>query len=148
MKPIHTYQSLGRLIIDTVYYELSKNNGYITHRQLKDAIYKKCIKQNLFVDKSFATHKYNHGSEPTFFSHTYRWENVMSFYINQQTKANLLKTITRYKEGDKVNYISLTPQALSLLSNGINPLACANLNPFNLAREIIKQKYEDQKRTR
>lgn len=140
MKPIHTYQSLGRLIIDSVYHELLKNNGIIEYESLKDVIYKKCIKQNLFADKSFATHKYNHGSEPTFFSHTYRWENIMDFYIKQQTKANLLKTITRYKEGDKVNYISPTPQALSLLNAGINP--------FNLAREIIKQKYEDQKRTR
>ena len=139
-KTINTYQSLGRLIIDTVYQELLKNNGIIEYKSLKDVIYKKCIKQNLFVDKSFATHKYNHGSEPTFFSHTYRWETIMKFYIDQQIKVNLLKTITRYKEGDKVNYISLTPQALSLLNAGINP--------FNLAREIIKQKYEDKKRTR
>ncbi len=136
MKPIHTYQSLGRLIIDTVYQELL-NYGITDYESLKDVIYKKCIKQNLFVDKSFAMHKYNHGAEPTFFSHTYRWENIMDFYINQQTKANLLKTITRYKEGDKVKYISITPHLLY-----------ATPDPFNLAREIIKQKYEDQKRTR
>ena len=140
MEQIKTYQSLGRLIIDSVCHELLKNNGVKEYKSLKDVIYKKCIKQNLFVDKSFATHKYNHGSEPTFFSHTYRWENIVDFYIKQQTKANLLKTITIYKEGDKVNYISLTPQANSVLY--------VTHNLFDLSREIIKLKYEDKKRTR
>ena len=146
-KTVDTYQSLGRFIIEHVYLsfmrrcngvtdynDLKNRHAVIDRSQLKKEI-EHCINKTL-VEKSFAMHKYNHGHMKSSWNHTYRWENVMNFYIGKQIKAQLLDTNL-----DLVcNDIVLTDKALDKLLSGEK----AN-SFFDTARKILKQKYEEQR---
>ena len=135
-KTINTYQSLGRLMIDTVYSELLKKGSSIKQQDLKDIVYKKCIEQNSSVDNSFAMHKYNHEKYPSDYSFTYRWENIMNFYLGKQVMSELLQQNTT-RDAD---------YAYNLTNDSYEKLLSGKHSCFDEARVILRQKYEQKLR--
>lgn len=86
---INTYETLGRFIMNEVYNVLLYADSYkIPYQELKDIIKTK-IDNNPNIDKNFANHKYVYkkSDKPTSHLSTYRWENVLFYYLTQHFKA-------------------------------------------------------------
>jgi len=96
---INTYEKLGRFMMNQVYnILLSSDSHKIEYQELKHRI-KKQIDNNPNIDKKFAMQKYSHGSATlvlachtwkktsTEYLSTYRWENVLYYYLVQHHKA-------------------------------------------------------------
>ena len=86
---INTYETLGRFIMNEVYnVSLYADSHKIPYQELKDIIKAK-IDNNPDIDKNFANHKYVYkkSSKPTSHLSTYRWENVLFYYLEQHAKA-------------------------------------------------------------
>lgn len=135
---MHTYEALGRIIIEYLYDTLWVNNEKISYDQFKRKLsWFITNTESSCIDKKFAKYNYNQNKPKK--PYKYRWENVMRFYIDQQCKANLLQV--RKKNGDYGEpYIFIAPQ------NSIR--ICERHIFFDLARRIIKQNYEEQRKTR
>lgn len=83
---IKTYPQLGRFIMNEVYnILLDRDTPKIQYRELKEII-KNRIARAPFIDKEFAMHKLSHGSSNSYLC-TYRWENVLYYYLMQHHKA-------------------------------------------------------------
>lgn len=137
-KTINTYQSLGRLIIKRLYDTLWTHKGSIGYKQFKVELSEFLNSpESSCIDKSFAMHEYNHGKNPSDNSyHTYRWENIMDFYINQQYKADLLqRNIITNKDND--------PDIAYHLPYGAK-LPSKECPLFDEARVILRKKYEQR----
>ena len=148
MKPIRTYQSLGRFIIERVYLsfmrrcngatscdDLKYTRAEISRPQLEKEV-KYCI-EKILVENPFAMHKYAHSASKSPRLYTYRWENVMNFYIGTQIEAQFLDIKIDLNNGD---CITLTDKAIDKLLDGAKGDSF-----FNDARKILKQKYEKER---
>ncbi len=83
---INTHPQLGRFIMNEVYNILLNVKDYkIEYKKLKRLVGEK-ISKNPQVDKEFAMHKLQHGSSKSYLC-TYRWENVLYYYLIQHFKA-------------------------------------------------------------
>ncbi|MBO7509217.1 MAG: hypothetical protein J6T57_03010 [Alphaproteobacteria bacterium] len=83
---IKTYPKLGRFIMNEVYNILLDHDSHkIPYSELKEII-KTRIARTPFIDKEFAMHKLSHGSSKSYLC-TYRWENVLYYYLMQHHKA-------------------------------------------------------------
>ncbi len=103
---INTYEKLGRFIMNEVYnILLNTESCKIEYPELKRRIKTK-IDSNPNIDKKFAEYKYNHGTSNTHLS-TYRWENILFYYLIQHQKAAFL-SFSYYKQKQGVHdYIKL-----------------------------------------
>jgi len=136
MKFIEARQSLGRIIIERLYDALWVHNGSIGYDQFKRELRIFINGSTSFpIDKDFVNFNYNNEKGKPRKPYKYRWETIMKFYIDQQTKANLLQI--RKKNGEYGEpCIFMAPQ------NTIR--ICERHIFFDLARKIIKE----QKKTR
>ena len=96
---INTYEKLGRFLMNQTYNILLDTEDYkIDYAELKRLLQKR-IDQNPNIDKTFAEYKYNHGASKAYLN-TYRWENVLFYYLVQHQKAAfLLLSYYRQKQG-------------------------------------------------
>ena len=103
---INTYEKLGRFVMNEVYNILLKTDSYkIDYNELKRRVKEK-IDGNPKIDKTFAEYKYNHGASNAYLS-TYRWENVLFYYLIQHQKAAFLM-LSYYKQKQGIHdYVEL-----------------------------------------
>ena len=137
---MHTYEPLGRIIIEYLYDTLWVNNEKISYDQFKRKLnWFITDTQSPYINKEFAKYNYNNENGKPKKPYKYRWENVMRFYINQQVEANLLQ-IKKNNGNYGEDFIFMAPK---------NTIHISGRHIFfDLARRIIKQNYEQQRKTR
>lgn len=135
---INTFDALGRFLIDQTYNILLDAEHYeIDYEELKRLLQRR-IDRNPNIDKKFAMHKYNHGKS-TWHVSTYRWENVLYYYINQHQKVFFLHRVYNPHPNVNIHRINLM-NSLLCLDNWHHDLDMAYM--FDAARETNKKEEE------
>ena len=130
-KKINTYETLGRFMMNETYNILLGTNDWkIEYPELKRRIQEK-INNNPDIDKQFAMHKYNHGTKETTLNmnghtwkkpstehlSTYRWENVLYYYLVQHYKAAFTHFEIWHEKQGIHDYIKLRKDYLTKASS-------------------------------
>lgn len=120
-KKINTYETLGRFLMNQTYNILLGTNDWkIEYPELKRRLQEQ-IDTNPQIDKKFAMHKYNHGTKESILNmaahtwkkpstehlSTYRWENVLYYYINQHEKSAFMELVYYTDKIGTHDYVAL-----------------------------------------
>ncbi|MBO7053566.1 MAG: hypothetical protein J6W27_03990 [Alphaproteobacteria bacterium] len=136
---INTFDKLGRFLIDQTYnILLDSDSNTFEYAELKRIIQKR-IDRNPNVDKKFAMHKYDHGNS-TWHVATYRWENVLYYYINQHQNVFFLQRIYNPIPNANIHRINLM-NSLFCLKNWHEDLDMGYM--FEAGRQTSKKREED-----